>query len=179
MLRTLIALSLVAAPAAALAQTQAPSQPQAQTQAQALDPAPDPDRNTRTLAEARAAAGESPEPTTLAASNTPPQKVRSVTVIGDQKCPKSSGGEIVVCSRIGQGDQYRIPDQFRQLPHPAEQNSWVNRAAVVDQVSREAAGLPDTCSVVGDGGQSGCAMQAFKQYSAEKRAQQNAQSSIP
>ena len=165
MLRTLIAVSLIAAPfAAAAAQTQ-----------------PDSDRNTRTLAEARASAGESADDqsASLGAASKPPQTVRSVTLVGDEKCPKSTGNEIVVCSHIGQGDQYRIPTQFRELPHPAEQNSWVNRAAVVDQVSREAAGLPNTCSVVGDGGQTGCAMQAFKQYSAEKRQQQREQESIP
>ncbi|HEX7657566.1 MAG TPA: hypothetical protein VF404_11285 [Sphingomonas sp.] len=50
---------------------------------------------------------------------------------------------------------------------------------MIDQVGREAAGLPDTCSVVGSGGQTGCAMQQMKQYSAEKRAQQREQDSIP
>jgi len=162
MLRTLIALSLIAAPAAAMAQAQT-----------------DPDPNTRTLAEAQASAGQTSTPAPLAASNTPPQKVRSVTLVGDEKCPKSTGTEIVVCSRIGEGDQYRIPSQFRELPHPAANNSWVNRAAAAEDVSRQAAGLPNTCSVVGDGGQSGCAMQAFKQYQAEKRQQQREQDSIP
>ena len=65
------------------------------------------------------------------------------------------------------------------LPDPAANNSWVNRTAVIDQVGREAAGLPDTCSVVGSGGQTGCAMQQMKQYSAEKRAQQREDDSIP
>src|SRR5579875_3219174 len=151
MLRTLIALSLAAAPVAAVAQTQASA-----------------DANTRTLAQAEAAAGQSEDRAPLAASSAPPQKVRSVTLVGNEKCPKSTGNEIVVCSHIGEGEQYRIPDQFRQLPNPAENNSWVNRAAVVDQVSRQAAGLPNTCSVVGDGGQTGCAMQAFQRYQEEK-----------
>lgn len=164
MLRTLAALSLFAMPAVAVAQA-----------------VPDADTNVRTLAEAQASLppGDAAPPETLAASNTPPQKVRSVVLVGDQKCPKSQDGEIIVCSHVDQGEQYRIPDQFRKLPNPAANNSWVNRAAVIDQVSREAGGLPNTCSVVGDGGQTGCMMQQFRQYQAEKRANQREQSSIP
>ena len=163
MFRTLAALSLIAAPALAFAQT-APS-------------------GTRTLAQAQASAPDSAQEQkqqeTLAASNAPPQRVRSVTVTGNQPCPKSTANEVVVCSRAGEDEQFRIPTQFRELPHPAANNSWVNRAALIDQVSREASGLPDTCSVVGSGGQTGCAMQQLKRYSAEKRAQQREQESIP
>jgi hypothetical protein len=162
MFRILVMISLLTLPAAAFAQT-APSS------------------NTRTLAQAQASAPDArkPQQETLAASNTPPQRVRSVTVTGNQPCPKSTASEVVVCSRAGEDEQYRIPSQFRELPHPAANNSWVNRAALIDQVSREASGLPDTCSVVGSGGQTGCAMQQLKRYSAEKRAQQRAQESIP
>jgi hypothetical protein len=56
----------------------------------------------------------------------------------------------------------------RALPHsqalrddsrsPAQNQSWVNRAATIDQVGRVAGGIPDTCSPVGTGGQSGCSM---------------------
>ncbi|HEU4960946.1 MAG TPA: hypothetical protein VFT56_11110 [Sphingomonas sp.] len=160
MFRTLIAISLLTLPAAALAQTARSS-------------------NTRTLAQAQASAPDKPHEETLAQSNTPPQRVRSVTVTGDQPCPKSTAEEVIVCSRAGEDEQFRIPTQFRELPHPAANNSWVNRAALIDQVSREASGLPDTCSVVGSGGQTGCAMQQLKRYSAEKRAQQREQESIP
>ncbi|MGN6621253.1 MAG: hypothetical protein ACTHKR_09355 [Sphingomonas sp.] len=163
MFRTLAALSLLMTPAAVVAQTSG---------------------NTRTLAEAQASAPDGQaqaqqQDDQLAESNKPPQRVRSVTLVGEQKCPKSTADEIVVCSRVGEGEQYRIPSKFRQLPDPAANNSWVNRTAVIDQVGREAAGLPDTCSVVGSGGQTGCAMQQMKQYSAEKRAQQREQDSIP
>jgi hypothetical protein len=162
MIRTFIALSLLAAPTMALAQSQ-----------------PDADANVRTMAEAEAAAGQSADAAPLAASNTPPQKVRSVTVVGDKPCPKATGNEIVVCSHLNDGEQYRIPTDLRKLPDPAANNSWVNRAQVVDDVSRRAAGLPNTCSVIGDGGQTGCSMQALQQYQAEKRQQQREQDSIP
>lgn len=159
--RTLTALALITAPGLALAQSQ-------------------PSSNVRTLAQAEATAPDDQKvDDTLAASNTPPQKVRSVTVTGDKPCPKSTGGEIVVCSRTDAGEQYRIPPKFRELPHPAANNSWVNRVAVMDQVGREAGGLPDTCSVVGSGGQTGCSQQAIQQWRAEQRAKQRAEESIP
>lgn len=160
MFRMVVALSLVALPlAGASAQSQ-----------------PDSDTNVRTLAEAEASA--KPD-RTLADSNTPPNKVRSVMLVGDQKCPPSTGNEIVVCSHIDQGDLYRIPKQFRRGPPSAANNSWVNRAAVADQVGREAAGLPDTCSVVGSGGQTGCTLQMLRAYSADRREQKREQESIP
>ncbi|KQO09402.1 MULTISPECIES: hypothetical protein [unclassified Sphingomonas] len=101
--------------------------------------------------------------------DTPPQRIRSVTLTGDQKCPKSSGGEIVVCSTLDQ--PYRIPKSLRDdKPIAAKNQSWVNRAATMDQVGRVAGGLPDTCSAVGTGGQSGCFMQRNQAYAAERRA---------
>jgi hypothetical protein len=156
MFRTIVALSMLAVPAAAMAQ----------------------DANTRTLAEAQATAPEKPVET-MAAANTPPQRVRSVTVTGDEKCPQSTGTEVVVCSRIGEGDKFRIPPKFRELPHPAANRSWATRARVVDDVGRTAAGLPDTCSVVGSGGQTGCSAQILRDYAADKRAQQREAESIP
>ena len=158
MFRTIVALSILAVPAAAMAQ----------------------DANTRTLAEAQAAAPQNDQPVeTMAAANTPPQRVRSVTVTGTDKCPESTGSEIVVCSRIGEGDKFRIPPKFRELPHPAANRSWATRARVVDEVGRTSAGLPDTCSVVGSGGQTGCMQQTFQNYAADRRAQQREAESIP
>lgn len=104
-----------------------------------------------------------------ATAGTPPQRIRSVTLTGDQQCPKSSGGEIVVCSTLDQ--PYRIPKSLRDTkPIAAQNQSWVNRAATMDQVSRVAGGLPDTCSAVGTGGQSGCFLARNQAYAAERRA---------
>ncbi|BCA61735.1 hypothetical protein HMP09_0969 [Sphingomonas sp. HMP9] len=101
--------------------------------------------------------------------DTPPQRIRSVTLTGNQACPKSTAGEIVVCSTLEQ--PYRIPKQLRDdKPIAAKNQSWVNRAATMDQVGRVAGGLPDTCSPVGTGGQSGCAMQRNQAFAAERRA---------
>ena len=162
MVRSLALLALVALPGLALAQT-APSS------------------DTRTLAQAQASApdGQKPQDEKLAASNTPPQKVRSVTVTGDQPCPKSTNGEIIVCSHADRDEKFRIPPKFREAPHPAANNSWTNRAALIDEVSREAGGLPNTCSVNGAGGQTGCSWQALQQWQAEMRAKKRAAESVP
>lgn len=158
MLRTLAMLALISVSSVAVAQS-APSS------------------NTRTLKQAQATAPDADSPEedeTLAASGKPPEKVRSVLVTGDQKCPKSSSQEIVVCSHGDADDRFRIPPRMREPAHPAANNSWVNRAAVIDEVSREAGGLPNTCSVNGSGGQTGCSWQALQRWQAEKQAKQRA-----
>jgi len=108
----------------------------------------------------------------------PPKRIRNVQLQQGQACPRGSGDEIVVCSTIE--EPYRIPRQFRdEAPIPAQNQSWVNTAAAIDAESKRAAGLPDTCSPVGTGGQSGCALQANRAWAAEKRAQRRAAESVP
>ena len=108
----------------------------------------------------------------------PPQRIRSVTLTGDQTCPKSSGNEIVVCSTLDQ--PYRIPKSLRdEKPIAAQNQSWVNRAATMDQVGRVAGGLPDTCSAVGTGGQTGCFLQRNQAYAAERRASSSETNTTP
>ncbi len=110
--------------------------------------------------------------------DTPPQRIRSVTLSGDQKCPQSTAGEVVVCSTLDQ--PYRIPKSLRDdKPIAAQNQSWVNRAASIDQIGRVAGGLPDTCSAVGTGGQSGCFMQRNQAYAAERRASASETTTTP
>lgn len=105
------------------------------------------------------------------AAGQPPQRVRSVTIQGNQACPTSTKDEVIVCSR--NDEPYRIPKGLRDSGPIAPQNqSWVNRAADIDNVSRVAGGLPDTCSPVGSGGQTGCTQQWNRNWAAERRATQ-------
>ncbi len=111
-------------------------------------------------------------------ADAPPQRVRSVTLSRGQACPQSTSEEVVVCSTLEQ--PYRIPKQFRDSgPIPAQNQAWGNRVATQDQVGRVAGGLPDTCSPVGTGGQSGCALATNRQWAAERRAQRDAESQVP
>jgi len=146
---TLIA-ALLATPALASAQT-APAAPAAQEQGQEQGQ----DQGSET--------------------GQPPQRIRSVTLGAGQKCPASSTGEIVVCSTLDQ--PYRIPKELRDDgPIAAQNQSWVNRAATADEVGRVAGGLPDTCSPVGTGGQSGCSQMRARAFAAERRAAATGQS---
>lgn len=90
-------------------------------------------------------------------ANIPPEKVRSVTVFGDDPCPKpSSDDEVIVCGRLDENDRYRIPKEFRDDGSAADapSASWKRMTEVVDEVNRVS--LPGSCSVVGSWGQSGC-----------------------
>ena len=134
------------------------------------------------------AAAQEQQPRTMGAAvaqaeretGTTPQRIRSVTLTGGQACPKSTGDEIVVCSRLNPDEQFRIPKQLRNTAEPAARNqAWANRARVADTVGRQAAGLPDSCSPVGSGGQTGCSMAWNREYAAEKRAAQSNDAMVP
>lgn len=108
----------------------------------------------------------------------PAQRIRSVTLTGNQACPKAArSDEIIVCSRIG--EPYRIPKELRQSKPDAANQSWVNRAATMDEVGRVAAGLPDTCSPVGSGGHTGCTQKMLADYAAERAQKKREQSTVP
>jgi hypothetical protein len=112
-----------------------------------------------------------------AESGKPPQRIRNVTLSGAETCPKPVDGEVVVCSTLE--EPYRIPKALRESKKSAATNSWVNRAATMDEIGREAGGLPDTCSPVGSGGQTGCALRLNQQYAAERAEKKRQESSIP
>jgi hypothetical protein len=97
----------------------------------------------------------------------PPKRVRSILVYGDEQCPKAENpDEIVVCANAGESP-YRIPKRFRDQPKegPAS-NAWTNRVESVEQFNR--AGLPNSCSPVGTGGQTGCTRAAIRQWYQER-----------
>ena len=110
-------------------------------------------------------------PTLAVAQTTPaPKRYRSVELRQGERCPASTADEVVVCKTLD--EPYRIPSGLRDdgAAQAAANQSWVNRTAEADQVGRVAAGLPDTCSPVGTGGQSGCALATARAYAADKRA---------
>ncbi len=111
--------------------------------------------------------------------DSPPQRIRNVTVYGDEPCPKAEEGEVVVCTKKDADEQFRIPEDLRETEFTPAKNSWVNKAQVIDDVSRKAGGLPDTCSPVGTGGQTGCFMEAARKAAAERREREREQNSIP
>jgi hypothetical protein len=111
----------------------------------------------------------------LAQAAGPPPKTRSVIVYGDDPCPASAGDEIVVCARQPEGERYRIPKQFRgqKAARSPAGNAWGNKVRETEQAGRTSAGVPNTCSAVGTGGQSGCFLQFQQQAAAARRAQRD------
>lgn len=97
-----------------------------------------------------------------------PRRIVAATVYGEDPCPRASAEEIVVCARQPESERYRIPKRFRDLPSKAAAaQAWTSRVATVDQVNR--VGLPNSCSPVGAGGQTGCTLQMLQQWQAERQ----------
>lgn len=96
-----------------------------------------------------------------------PDRFASLTVFGNDPCPPGADGEIVVCGREPESERYRIPKRLRQPKYQPPAQSWASRVHTLDDVSR--AGRPNSCSVVGTGGQTGCYAHALEQWFAERR----------
>ena len=125
-----------------------------------------------------APAAQSSSETKQTVSGKPPARIRNVQLNTGEPCPPAVGDEVVVCSTIT--EPYRIPKPLRNPPKTdAASQSWVNRTATLDDVGRRAGGLPDTCSPVGSGGQTGCTAQMLQQYAAEKAEKKREDSAIP
>ena len=119
-----------------------------------------------------------PDTDKQAESGQPPARIRNGTLNPTEACPASTSDEIVVCSKLV--EPYRIPKALRNPPKKdAASQSWVNRAATMDEVGRRAGGLPDTCSPVGSGGQPGCTAMMLQQYAAEKAEKKREDTVVP
>jgi hypothetical protein len=105
----------------------------------------------------------------------------SIIVYGNDPCPPATGDEIVVCARQPESERYRIPKRFRgqKAAESPANNSWANKVRGTEDASRMAAGLPNTCSAVGTGGQSGCQAQFLAQSAAQRRQQKDDEAAIP
>ncbi len=107
----------------------------------------------------------------------PPKRIRSILLSGADKCPPSSADEIIVCSTLE--EPFRIPKNLREVRIRPQNQSWAVRAAALDEVGRRSSGLPDSCSPVGTGGQTGCTAELLRQWRAERRAARQEAAGIP
>jgi hypothetical protein len=96
-----------------------------------------------------------------------PQRRSEIEVFGADPCPPSTGDEIVVCHRRAEEERYRIPAPLRRSTHRTEQ-AWGARVETLDEVSRDS--RPNSCSVVGSYGQTGCYQQMIRQWYDSRRA---------
>lgn len=92
------------------------------------------------------------EPSTALAQ----KRQSEIIVYGTDPCPRSTDGEIFVCTRRPDAERFRIPPRFRSSGAPQKRNSWVNQSKVF---ARQGLTGPQSCSAVGPAGFTGCALQ--------------------
>jgi hypothetical protein len=175
----LSALALIAGAAPALSQTSptptpAPAATPTPTPAPATTAAAHPGASTLTTIAAPARPGDAPakiEAPGLEAPRGAP--VNGVLVLyGNQKCPTDSQGrEVVVCTRRGAEEQFRIPKELREFQITPENQSWAVRAQGIVNTPGQGTDTIGSCSAVGPGGQTGC----FAQQAAAARAEHKEQ----
>lgn len=108
----------------------------------------------------------------VAQAEPPPERIINLLVYGDDPCPQGKGDEIVVCARKPESERYRIPKKLREKPAVAGGPGWGSQVATMEQVQRQ--NLPNSCSVIGSNGFTGCTAQMLQQWFAERRMQQSA-----
>ena len=97
----------------------------------------------------------------------------AVIVVGTEKCPDAVGDEIMVCAVQPEGDRFRIPKPIRpNSESPVAGGSWTSAVESLDGYAR--AVLPNSCSVNGSNGFTGCMQQALQKWHAERRGTRSA-----
>jgi hypothetical protein len=108
----------------------------------------------------------------LAAASAPaaePVRQIQITVYGEDRCPVAeSEDEVVVCARQPEEERYRVPPALRERRDRPADISWAARNEVLEEDARTM--RPDSCSVVGSGGQGGCQAAFIRQWYNERRS---------
>ena len=103
-----------------------------------------------------------------AAQEAPPERESALVVYGDDPCPRSEDpDEVVVCARRPEEERYRIPGPLREDRQPTEP-SWSSQVQQLEEAQRDT--RPDSCSVVGSFGQTGCTQELLRRWREEGRA---------
>ena len=98
----------------------------------------------------------------------PPERSRNLIVYGNDPCPASTDGEIVVCARHPENERYRIPKALRDRQRRTDpvSTSWASHWAGVEDQTRYT--RPDSCSPVGSWGQTGCLQAMLRRWWEER-----------
>ncbi len=98
------------------------------------------------------------------------ERVNTVIVYGNDRCPEAQGDDIVVCGRLDEGERYRIPEALRGDPNSPRRESWTQRVRALERVGRTGT---LSCSPVGLGGFTGCLNDLVEEAVAERRQAAN------
>jgi hypothetical protein len=93
------------------------------------------------------------------------EKINQLIIYGDDRCPESTGDEIVVCARMGEADRFRIPSSLRSDPNDPRNKAMSER---IKSFAYVAARGTMSCSPSGAGGFTGCGIAAINKAYAEK-----------
>lgn len=97
-----------------------------------------------------------------------PERINVLVTYGEDKCPEAEADEIVVCATRPESERYRIPKELREVEkEEAGEQSWSSVVASHDEAARS--GRPNSCSVVGTFGFSGCQAAIMRQWFDERR----------
>lgn len=101
-----------------------------------------------------------------------PERISFLVAFGEEKCREAVGDEIVVCATVPEGERYRIPVALRKKEQVVTDRSWSSAVETLDEFARDL--RPDSCSVNGSGGFTGCTQAMLRQWFAERRGARNA-----
>ena len=106
----------------------------------------------------------------------PPARQSTLVVYGNDPCPSSGAdNDVVVCARRPEEERYRIPRRIRERQQT--DTSWASRVEGLEDESRPM--RPNSCSVVGSNGFTGCNAAMIRQWYAERRARRAEDAGIP
>ncbi len=98
-----------------------------------------------------------------------PERWSILVTFGDDICPESTDSEIIVCARQPEEERYRIPKDIREKEKEEEAQYAMSWTAQFQNHEDEARlGRPNSCSVAGTNGFTGCQAAALRQWFAER-----------
>lgn len=104
----------------------------------------------------------------------PPARESTLVIYGDDPCPRIEG-EVVVCARRPEAERFRVPRAIRERQQT--EVAWGARVEGLEEESRPM--RPNSCSVVGSYGFTGCTAALIRQWYAERRARRAEEAGIP
>ncbi len=98
----------------------------------------------------------------------PDERINALVVYGNDACPQSDDGTIIVCARKPENDRYRIPKELRKKEAvTVGAPGWASNVQSLEAAGRVL--MPNSCSPVGTNGFTGCSLAMLSQWYAERQ----------